>query len=1665
MSDNRSKVSANSKTSNSSRQPVLTYAETANNRSNRSTSSADATQAAPGTGAPATAAAVVAGGKHNQHRPSFNGANGSGGNNSGAASGAPAVGRGNNAAAKGAAAAVRSRSRDAPVRLPSRNSVSSAAAPAIQFGSLNQQARPPSPPAAQRAAPATAAATSGGVPAALAKPASKPSFGSIQSSSEDNAAKQPAGSQASSISSTADSSARPAQHGRQQQQHQQNQQQQHRPGSRSSSHSRQSQGFVPGRKDSGSFKHTGPKSGPKPHEQQQQPSEIPHHPPHYDGGYHVSQPPTMAMPGPPGPHPQANMGAQQQQQPHYANNPYRNQGHPHVRPPHSQGPGGPYKPQAGVHYAPHHMGGQPMSQPMGYGMPAPGQPPMQAPIMTTQPGMQPMAGWMAPPPHQFAYMPMGGPGYEQYYRASPAAGGPPPHNMYGMPNYSMPNPTHAMPSQIGAPGIMQGPMGGAPMPGMTASPMGGQHHHGAHGGLSANAQTFIPGGRRPVRIVNPNTNEEVDISQQRLRSVSTTSSTPQHAASGTASPAPGPIAERREPAATPVESVPAEDDAMPQFKIPSARKVNIVNPNLLPKPDTEAAKPKQEQPAVAVTEAPSTLAPATVDTAKQSEVVTAGTEPMDVDEKAEAPKVDALIEASQTQSKGSDVEAAAAAAAEQAEPKVEAVSEPAKPKEAESVDVLAESLSKATLVETVESATSAVETVPKEADSEPIPSVAAEDKPVSLSAGESPATQEEEQAEEEDEEENDEDVEDDENVEDYDETPAKSDDDGTEEGEIDEDDDENKSDTQRPPPLNTSRSRQVTFSEPPSATRRTLTPAEIIDLYSGQLVVPVIVGEILRYPRVFLDRFAGLCKPPPHFHFEIINTDERRSTDRGTAIRRSTSGSSRPRDPAPQSGFGGMGNFRHTQAPNPMASSEERFRQSTNELRGRMDGGRGGAMMGPRPPSGQFRGPGGGRESRGGRTSSTRGGRGGGRGASSGRGGRGGSQHGGDRSGPPLDMANVKPLEKSENRYIVKSLRIGKDAVEDEMQEEVFDRRMRVLLNKLTLDNFDTVSDELLTWGNKSVNETDGRVLRHLVMLVYQKAIDEPNWASMYARLCYKMFCDVDKKVEDRNLLTKDGKYLCGGFLVRKYLLTKCQEDFERGWKVEIPQDMESEEYYDAIKIKRRGLGLVRFICELFLLDILTVRIMHECVKRLLSNVETPEEEETESLAKLLTTVGKKLDKPEAKNYMDAYFVRIQAMSVNKHLTSRIRFMLKDVIELRKNGWVARMADAGPKTIAEIHEDVERKKQAEAAMRRAPSHPGRRADSHSGRGDGPGGRRAGWNTVGGPSGNGRNDQNQHVGDLSGFGNLSRSRQRATDASTPGSNPFGAFAGGSRGWSGASSDIRGKNRDERPRSLVLGPGGRTFSNSSRADSTAATPEPVGTRNMFDLLTNEEDEETHAPPRMETTKGPSKPTESKTAAPAKTMDTETMQRKIKGMIDEYMSLKDDVEFIECFKELGEINYQSAVFEITNNIMDRRPAHTEQVAKGVRALCTNNVLSEDTAVAGLAEYSELLEDMAIDAPNAYKFFGMLMAAVRVPLSRVAEALGDLATNLASSQPPAASVVFAYLKYAVDVDGEDKTKDTIAEAKFDVTQFLNKDKRSEPDVQSVLQSQDLLPLFPQFA
>ena len=105
---------------------------------------------------------------------------------------------------------------------------------------------------------------------------------------------------------------------------------------------------------------------------------------------------------------------------------------------------------------------------------------------------------------------------------------------------------------------------------------------------------------------------------------------------------------------------------------------------------------------------------------------------------------------------------------------------------------------------------------------------------------------------------------------------------------------------------------------------------------------------------------------------------------------------------------------------------------------------------------------------------------------------------------------------------------------------------------------------------------------------------------------------------------------------------------------------------------------LFRFIGELYKLGILTARIMHECVRKLLA-VDPSDEESLECLCCLLTTVGQNLD-IETKSRlakgpvqglcdMSIYFEEMNKLVNEKKTSSRLRFMLQDVVDLERNVW------------------------------------------------------------------------------------------------------------------------------------------------------------------------------------------------------------------------------------------------------------------------------------------------------------------------------------------------------------------------------------------------------------
>ncbi|KAI1155060.1 hypothetical protein F4825DRAFT_447961 [Nemania diffusa] len=297
------------------------------------------------------------------------------------------------------------------------------------------------------------------------------------------------------------------------------------------------------------------------------------------------------------------------------------------------------------------------------------------------------------------------------------------------------------------------------------------------------------------------------------------------------------------------------------------------------------------------------------------------------------------------------------------------------------------------------------------------------------------------------------------------------------------------------------------------------------------------------------------------------------------------------------------------------------------------------------------------------------------------------------------------------------------------MDPAMVQRKVKAALNKMTPENFDRISDQILEIAAQSKEESDGRTLRQVIQLTFEKATDEAHWASMYAKFCKKMLETMSTDIRDENIKDRAGNVVSGGALFRKYLLNRCQEEFERGWKLQLPEPKEgegkkgeaallSDEYYLVAAAKRRGLGLVQFIGELYKLGMLTERIMHECVRKLVDYSGIPDEAEVESLCKLLRTIGGNLDTAEkGKPMMDAYFQRILSMVELPGLPSRLQFMLMDVVDLRKANWVSKEANKGPKTLDEVRAEAEAlaaQKAAEAARSNQRGGGGR---SQLGRGD------------------------------------------------------------------------------------------------------------------------------------------------------------------------------------------------------------------------------------------------------------------------------------------------------------------------------------------------------------
>lgn len=263
----------------------------------------------------------------------------------------------------------------------------------------------------------------------------------------------------------------------------------------------------------------------------------------------------------------------------------------------------------------------------------------------------------------------------------------------------------------------------------------------------------------------------------------------------------------------------------------------------------------------------------------------------------------------------------------------------------------------------------------------------------------------------------------------------------------------------------------------------------------------------------------------------------------------------------------------------------------------------------------------------------------------------------------------------------------SKISEDSEMDTKRLLKVFRGHLNKLTPQKYDSLIEKII-----ALDLSGPERLSSVIDLVFDKAVDEPGFCELYARMC--------KMIANKN------SQFCF------HLVKKCQDEFETSdlydglnvdeRKQDIDQEADvnkkklmTEELYEDMRIRRRKyLGTIKLIGEMYKLGLLLPKIIGFCMSHLINEASN---ENLECLCSLITTVGAKMaSEPEQdikkflKNILSALYEVVQSKKTSELFTleSRIKFKILDTIDLSKRNWRPRMVENNPKKIEELREEA-----------------------------------------------------------------------------------------------------------------------------------------------------------------------------------------------------------------------------------------------------------------------------------------------------------------------------------------------------------------------------------------
>jgi len=250
----------------------------------------------------------------------------------------------------------------------------------------------------------------------------------------------------------------------------------------------------------------------------------------------------------------------------------------------------------------------------------------------------------------------------------------------------------------------------------------------------------------------------------------------------------------------------------------------------------------------------------------------------------------------------------------------------------------------------------------------------------------------------------------------------------------------------------------------------------------------------------------------------------------------------------------------------------------------------------------------------------------------------------------------VQPvLKESENSWSAQQKQVTKNLNSEGKSDEEIVRAMKSILNKLTTKKYETLYQQLLHCGMST-----GEHVKILIDEVLEKAETQHHFIQMYCQLCVDLHKWFAERNSGESVNAREHSF-------KRILLNQCQNKFQGNL---LPPDLsamhEDKAAEAMIKHKHAVLGNIKFIGALLekqmLKDSLLIPIAHE-LRSAVSNLE--------SLACFLTAVGPTFDQPYFKHYkqLKVIFVQVEEQSKDTSIAARIRFLLKDLLDLRRAHW------------------------------------------------------------------------------------------------------------------------------------------------------------------------------------------------------------------------------------------------------------------------------------------------------------------------------------------------------------------------------------------------------------